>query len=74
VDTLARLALPGRVADVVERELLHAQTWPSRLVLGPLLHRGRSGGVSMPAATGRVPNPLAPPSQLATSPAVLMAT
>ncbi|MGH3982625.1 MAG: IucA/IucC family protein [Pseudonocardiaceae bacterium] len=58
VDTLARIALPGRVADVVERELLHAQTWPSRLVLGPLLHRGRSGGVSMPAGTGRVPNPL----------------
>ncbi len=74
VDTLARLALPGRVADVVERELLHAQTWPSRLVLGPLLHRGRSTSVSMPAGTGRVPNPLAPPSQLATSPAALMAT
>lgn len=62
IDTLARLALPSRVADVVERELLHAQTWPSRLVLGPLLHRGRSGGVSMPAGTGRVPNPLVPPS------------
>ncbi len=74
VDTLARMALPSRVADVVERELLHAQTWPSRLVLGPLLHRGRSAGVSMPAGTGRVPNPLAPPSQLATSPAALVAT
>ncbi|MGH3798706.1 MAG: IucA/IucC family protein [Pseudonocardiaceae bacterium] len=60
VDTLARIALPGRVADVVERELLYAQTWPSRLVLGPLLHRGRSGGVSMPTGAGRVPNPLAP--------------
>ena len=58
IDTLARIALPGRVADVVERELLHARTWPSRLVLGPLLHRGRSGGVSMPAGTGRIPNPL----------------
>jgi siderophore synthetase component len=74
VDTLARIALPGRVADVVERELLHAQTWPSRLVLGPLLHRGRSGGVSMPAGTGRVPNPLAPTSQLETLPAALVAT
>ena len=74
IDTLARIALPGWVADVVERELLHAQTWPSRLVLGPLLRRGRSGGVSMPAGTGRVPNPLAPPSQLATSPAALVAT
>jgi siderophore synthetase component len=68
IDTLARIALPGRVADVVERELLHAQTWPSRRVLGPLLHRGRSGSVSMPAGTGRVPNPLAPPSPLAISP------
>ncbi len=60
IDTLARIALPTRVADVVERELLHAQTWPSRLVLGPLLRRGRSGSVSMPTGDGRVPNPLAP--------------
>lgn len=60
LDTLARIALPSRVADVVERELLDAPTWPSRLVLGPLLRRGRSAGVSMPAAAGRVPNPLAP--------------
>jgi staphyloferrin B synthase len=59
-DTLARLALPSRVADVVRRELVHAQTWPSRLVLGPLLRQGRSSGVSMPAGTGQVPNPLAP--------------
>ncbi|MGH3774634.1 MAG: IucA/IucC family protein [Pseudonocardiaceae bacterium] len=59
-DTLARIALPSRVADVVERELLDAQTWPSRLVLGPLLRQGRSAGVSMPAGGGRVPNPLAP--------------
>ncbi len=60
VDTLARVTLPGEVAEVVERELLRAPTWPSRLVLGPLLRRGHSGGVSMPAGTGRVPNPLAP--------------
>ncbi|MGH3904623.1 MAG: IucA/IucC family protein [Pseudonocardiaceae bacterium] len=59
VETLATVPLPGRVADLVERELLHVPTWPSRLVLGPLLHRGRSGGVSMPAGSGRVPNPLA---------------
>ncbi len=59
VDALARLALPDRVADVLERELLHAPTWPSRLVLGPLLRQGRSGSVSMPAGAGRVPNPLA---------------
>ena len=58
-DVLARLALPDRVADVLERELLRAPTWPSRLLLGPLLRQGRSGGVSMPAGAGRVPNPLA---------------
>ncbi|MDQ4094092.1 MAG: siderophore staphylobactin biosynthesis protein SbnC, partial [Actinomycetota bacterium] len=74
IDTLTHLALPGRVAGVVERELLHVQTWPSRLVLGPLLQRGRSGSVSMPAGTGRVPNPLARPSQLVTSPVALVAT
>jgi siderophore synthetase component len=60
VDTLARVTLPGHVAEVVERELLRAPTWPSRLVLGPLLRRGRSSGVSMPAGIGRVPNPLTP--------------
>ncbi|MGH3920479.1 MAG: IucA/IucC family protein, partial [Pseudonocardiaceae bacterium] len=59
-DTLARIALPSRVSDVVERELLDGQTWPSRLILGPLLRQGRSAGVSMPAGAGRVPNPLAP--------------
>lgn len=58
-DVLARLALPDRVADVLECELLRAPTWPSRLVLGPLLRQGRSGSVSMPAGGGRVPNPLA---------------
>jgi siderophore synthetase component len=60
VDALARLALPVHVADVLEHALVAAPTWPSRLVLGPLLRRGRSGGVSMPAGTGSVPNPLAP--------------
>ena len=60
IDALTRVTLPSEVAEVVERELLHAPTWPSRLVLAPLLHHGRSGGVSMPAGTGQVPNPLAP--------------
>jgi siderophore synthetase component len=60
VTTLARVTLPNEVTEVVERELLRSPTWPNRLVLGPLLRRGRSGGVSMPAGTGRVPNPLAP--------------
>ena len=60
LDTLARIALPSRIADVVERELMDAQTWPSRLVLEPLLRQGRSAGMSMPAGAGRVPNPLEP--------------
>lgn len=59
VDALARLALPGPIVGTLERQLLRTPTWPSRLVLGPLLRQGRSGGVSMPAASGRVPNPLA---------------
>lgn len=42
--------------------LFDPPTWPSREVLRPLLHRGRSNGVSMPAATGTVPNPLARPT------------
>lgn len=54
---LADVALPHPVAGVVERALLAAPRWPSRTVLGPLLHRER-GGVSMPAAVGEVPNPL----------------
>ncbi|WP_219418635.1 IucA/IucC family protein [Pseudonocardia nigra] len=62
VDALALLALPGPVVGLLERQLLQVPTWPSRLVLGPLLRQGRSGGVSMPAGTGRVPNPLAPVS------------
>ncbi|MFC7342837.1 IucA/IucC family protein [Saccharopolyspora griseoalba] len=49
---------PGAVAEVVRAVVLEAETWPSRQVLGPLLRRGKSGGVSMPASTGVVPNPL----------------
>lgn len=60
VITLARIRLPREVTEVVEHELLRAPTWPNRLVLGPLLRRGRSSSVSMPAGIGRVPNPLAP--------------
>lgn len=52
------LDLPGPVADTLRATLLDAPRWPSRTVLGPLLARGRSSGVSMPAATGSVPNPL----------------
>ncbi|MEV5541043.1 IucA/IucC family protein [Saccharopolyspora shandongensis] len=48
---------PPAVAGVLRAQLLHAETWPSREVLGPLLRQGRSSGVSMPAGTGAVPNP-----------------
>jgi len=58
VDCLANLALPGHVRAVVEDQLMRAPSWPSRQVLGPLLRRAGPGGVSMPAATGEVPNPL----------------
>ncbi|ASR39752.1 hypothetical protein BAY61_28580 [Prauserella marina] len=53
-DCLDRMELPSEVAW----HLLSSPTWPSRKVLGPLLRRGRSGGVSMPAESGTVPNPL----------------
>ncbi|PRX50353.1 siderophore synthetase component [Prauserella shujinwangii] len=51
---LGRIPLPPDV----ERLLLREPEWPGRDVLGPLLRQGPSAGVSMPAATGRVPNPL----------------
>lgn len=53
-------ALRDDVRDTLGTVLLDASEWPSRQVLGPLLRAGRSNGVSMPAATGRVPNPLLP--------------
>lgn len=49
---------PGPVRDVLAGLMLEAPTWPARAVLGPLLDRGTSSGVSMPAGTVRVPNPL----------------
>ncbi|WP_084036871.1 IucA/IucC family protein [Haloechinothrix halophila] len=48
------------VRDTLRTVLLDAPEWPSRQVLGPLLRAGRGNGVSMPAATGRMPNPLLP--------------
>ncbi|HSL06385.1 MAG TPA: IucA/IucC family protein [Pseudonocardiaceae bacterium] len=57
-----RLELPGHVTDVVTRELLDAREWPCRQVFGPLLRRGVSREVSMPAEVGIVPNPLSTPA------------
>ncbi|MFP5070886.1 IucA/IucC family siderophore biosynthesis protein [Pseudonocardia nantongensis] len=50
--------LPAPIRDTVSELLLAEPTWPARAVLGPLLDRGPSGGVSMPAGTVPVPNPL----------------
>lgn len=55
---LDTLELPSPVATVVGGALLRAEEWPSRTVLGPLLASGPSSSVSMPAGSGRVPNPL----------------
>jgi siderophore synthetase component len=57
---LDAIELPQHVEEVVRRQLLGAGTWPTRQVLGPLLRSGSSSGVSMPAATGTVRNPLLP--------------
>ncbi|SFS66155.1 IucA/IucC family protein [Saccharopolyspora flava] len=51
-------AQPAPVRAVLRDRLLRAGTWPSRRVLEPLLRQGASSGVSMPAGTGTVPNPL----------------
>ncbi|GAA2360105.1 staphyloferrin B biosynthesis protein SbnC [Saccharopolyspora halophila] len=51
-------AQPAELREVLRDRFFDAETWPSRQVLGPLLRRGRSSGVSMPASTGTVPNPL----------------
>lgn len=53
-------AVRDEVRDRLRATVVDAPTWPSRRVLGPLLRAGHGNGVSMPAATGRVPNPLAP--------------
>lgn len=55
---LLDLDLPEHVATLVEPALLRSSTWPGRRLLEPLLCRGNSTGVSMPAAVGEVPNPL----------------
>ena len=42
---------------MTERQLFHAASWPTKLVLGPLLARVGTGGGSMPSGTGRAGNP-----------------
>jgi siderophore synthetase component len=49
--------LPPAAAELTDRQLFHAAGWPTKLVLGPLLHRVGTGGGSMPSGTGRAGNP-----------------
>lgn len=54
--TLAALPEPAR--SVGQRVLLDAPTWPTKLLLVPLLKRVGTGGGSMPSGYGTTANPL----------------
>jgi siderophore synthetase component len=49
--------LPPAAAEIIDRQLFHAATWPTKLVIGPLLARLGTGGGSMPGGVGRTGNP-----------------
>jgi len=49
---------PPAVCDVIKQQLLESSSWPTRLLLSPLLKRIGSGGGSMPAGVGTTANPL----------------
>ena len=49
--------LPPAAAEIIDRQLFHAATWPTKLVIGPLLARRGTGGGSMPSGVGRAGNP-----------------
>ena len=49
--------LPPAAAEIIDRQLFHAATWPTKLVIGPLLARLGTGGGSMPSGVGRAGNP-----------------
>lgn len=51
------VALAPAAAEVIDRQLFHAATWPTKLVIGPLLARPGTGGGSMPSGAGRAGNP-----------------
>jgi staphyloferrin B synthase len=55
---LATLDLPETVRDVAVKQLLTHPTWPTRLLIAPLLKRTGTGGGGMPAGTGETHNPL----------------
>jgi siderophore synthetase component len=49
--------LPPAAAEIAQRQLFYAASWPTKLVIGPLLDRAGTGGGSMPSGTGRAGNP-----------------
>ncbi|WP_176560225.1 IucA/IucC family protein [Brevibacillus dissolubilis] len=55
---LSAIDFPAEVHAVVKEQLLLSPTWPTRLLIGPLLKRRGSGGGSMPADAGVTQNPL----------------
>lgn len=57
-ECLTQIDFPSSVRDVLQQQLLQSETWPTRLLLTPLLKRTGSGGGSMPAGVGKTKNPL----------------
>jgi siderophore synthetase component len=51
------VALASAAAEIIDRQLFHAATWPTKVVVGPLLARLGTGGGSMPSGLGRAGNP-----------------
>jgi siderophore synthetase component len=55
--SLTQLDLPTWAREVAQAELLERETWPVKLLLGPLLQKSGADG-SMPSALARMANPL----------------
>jgi siderophore synthetase component len=55
---LSHIDVPSAVRDVLQQQLMESETWPTRLLLTPLLKRTGTGGGSMPAGVGTTINPL----------------
>jgi siderophore synthetase component len=53
---LARLDLPDEARRVLERELLHKETWPTKLLLAPFL-ASKMPSAGMPTGRGLIANP-----------------
>ncbi|WP_199615903.1 IucA/IucC family protein [Paenibacillus alkalitolerans] len=50
--------LPETVRGVIAHRLLESSSWPTRMLITPLLKRTGTGGGSMPAGAGETGNPL----------------